>query len=202
LSDPRLHHAANWLSRFTVNGVAASDFHDVLSSLTSWDDWCRFWSARAAVHEALGDEALEAKHFVSAAEHLSRAAVTYHFAKYLFVQDMAQMRAAHMKAVDCLNRALPHLDPPGTRVLIPYEGKTLAATFRKPTHVPCPPIVLMTMGLDSTKEEFHTFTPLFLRRGVATLAFDGPGQGEVEFELPLEPIFERLGFPMLANKAA
>ena len=30
MSDPRLHHAANWLSRFTVNGVAASDFHDVL----------------------------------------------------------------------------------------------------------------------------------------------------------------------------
>src|SRR3979411_292846 len=87
---------------------------------------CRAWSARAAVHEALGQEALDGKHFVSAAEHLSRAAVTYHFAKYLFVQDMAQMRAAHMKAVDCLNRALPHLDPPGTRVLIPYEGKTLA----------------------------------------------------------------------------
>src|SRR6478672_5004720 len=116
MSDPRLHHAANWLSRFTVNGVAPSDFHDVLGSLTSWDDWCRAWSARAAVHEALGQEALDAKHFVSAA-------------KYLFVQDMAQMRAAHMKAVDCLNRALPHLDPPGTRVLIPYEGKALAATF-------------------------------------------------------------------------
>ena len=24
MSDPRLHHAANWLSRFTVNGVAAA----------------------------------------------------------------------------------------------------------------------------------------------------------------------------------
>src|SRR3954451_16400760 len=85
MSDPRLHHAVNWLSRFTVNGVAASDFHDVLSSLTSWDDWCRAWSARAAVHEDLGREALSAKHLVSAGEHFSRAAVTYHFAKYLFV---------------------------------------------------------------------------------------------------------------------
>ena len=53
MSDPRLHHAANWEARFTVNGVAPSDFHDVLSSLTSWDDWCRAWSARAKVHESV-----------------------------------------------------------------------------------------------------------------------------------------------------
>jgi 2,6-dihydroxypseudooxynicotine hydrolase len=104
MSDPRLHHAANWLSRFTVNGVAASDFHDVLSSLTSWDDWCRAWSARAVVHEGLGREALADSQFVSAGEHLSRAAVTYHFAKYLFVQDMEQMRAAR-RAVACSPRA-------------------------------------------------------------------------------------------------
>jgi hypothetical protein len=72
MSDPRLHHAANWLSRFTVNGVAASDFHDVLSSLTSWDDWCRAWSARAAVHEGLGREALAESHS-SARASISRA---------------------------------------------------------------------------------------------------------------------------------
>lgn len=165
MSDPRLHHAGNWEARFTVNGVAPSDFHDVLSSLTSWDDWCRGWSARAKVHEDLGREALADKHLVSAAEHLSRAAVTYHFAKYLFVQDMAQMRAAHRKAVDCLNLALPHLDPPGERVLIPYEGKHLAGTLRRPKGVARPPIVLMTMGLDSTKEELLTFEMDFLRRG-------------------------------------
>ena len=57
-------------------------------------------------------EALEHKHFVSAGEHLARAAATYHFAKYLFVNDMSQMRAAHRRAVACLNLALPHLDPP------------------------------------------------------------------------------------------
>ena len=75
------------------------------------------------MHETLGRAALDRKQFVSAAEHLSRAAVTYHFAKYLFVQDIEQMRAAHAKAVACLDLALPHLDPPGERVLIPYEGK-------------------------------------------------------------------------------
>jgi dipeptidyl aminopeptidase/acylaminoacyl peptidase len=197
LSDSRLHPAANWEARFTVNGVAASDFHDVLGSITSWDDWCRAWSARAKVHEDLGRSALLEKCFVSAAEHLSRAAVTYHFAKYLFVQDMEQMRAAHRKAVDCLNLALPYLDPPGERVLIPYEGKHLVGTLRKPNGVKRPPIVLMTMGLDSTKEELLTFEMDFLRRGMAILAFDGPGQGEAEYDFPIRYDYENVVAPVI-----
>jgi dipeptidyl aminopeptidase/acylaminoacyl peptidase len=200
MSDPRLHHAANWESRFTVNGVAPSDFHDVLSSLASWDDWCRAWSARAKVHEDMGREALEGKHFVSAAEHLSRAAVTYHFAKYLFVQDMVQMRAAHRKAVECLDLALPHLDPPGERVQIPYEGKHFVGTLRKPRKLgpnARPPIVLMTMGLDSTKEELLTFEMHFLERGMAILAFDGPGQGEAEYDFPIRYDYENVVGPVI-----
>jgi pimeloyl-ACP methyl ester carboxylesterase len=197
VSDPRLHHAWNWESRFTVNGVAASDFHDVLGSLTSWDDWCRVWSARACVHENLGREALAEGLFVSAGEHLARASITYHFAKYLFVQDMAQMRVAHGKAVECLTLALPYLDPPGERVLIPYEGKHLAATLRIPKGARNPPLVLMTMGLDSTKEELLTFEMDFLRRGMAILAFDGPGQGEAEYDFPIRYDYENVVGPVI-----
>ena len=86
------------------------------------------------------------RRFISAADHLSRAAVTYHYAKYLFVQDMDQMRLAHQRAVECLDLALPYLDPPGERVLIPYEGKQLVATLRLPKGVSRPPVVLMTLG--------------------------------------------------------
>jgi 2,6-dihydroxypseudooxynicotine hydrolase len=190
VSDPRLQHAANWISRFCVNGVAVSDFNDVLASLASWDDWCRAWCERASVHEELGRVALAEGRLVSAGEHLSRAAVTYHFAKYLFVQDMAQLRAAHRRAVECLDLALPHLDPPGERVLIPYEGKHLAGVLRLPKGSERPPIVLMTMGLDSTKEELDTFETTFLRRGMAILAFDGPGQGEAEYDFPIRADYE------------
>jgi 2,6-dihydroxypseudooxynicotine hydrolase len=197
LKDDHIKHAKNFLSRFTVNGVAASDFEDVVNALESWDDWCSKWSERAAVHEELGREALAQKHFVSAAEHLSRAAVTYHFAKYLFVQDMKQMRAAHMKAVECLDLALPHLDPPGQRVLIPYEGSQLVGTLRLPKGVTRPPVVLMTMGLDSTKEELLTFETTFLDRGMAILAFDGPGQGEAEYEFPIRYDYENVVGPVI-----
>jgi len=189
--DPRVKHAAaHWGPRLTVNGVMHSDFHDVTSSISHWDEWCAAWSARAAIHEEMGRKALADGNFVSAGDHLMRASVTYHFAKYLFVQDMAQLHAAHTKAVDCLTLALPHLDPPGERVLIPYEGKHLAGVLRKPRNAKRPPVVLMTMGLDSTKEELDTFEQEFLKRGMAILAFDGPGQGEAEYDFPIRYDYE------------
>src|SRR5512144_2981497 len=106
--DPRVTSAlAHWAPRFISNGVLLADFQDVTSSIVRWDQWCAAWSARAAVHERLGHEALAEGLRLTAAEHLSRAAVYYHFAKFLFVQDLSQMRAAHVKAVDCRNLALP-----------------------------------------------------------------------------------------------
>ena len=38
--------------------------------------------------------------------------------------------------------------------------------------------VILLGGLDTTKEDNNQFSELCLARGLATLAFDGPGQGE------------------------
>src|SRR5207248_9353399 len=141
------------------------------------DDWCALRSPRAAIHEASGARALAEGYALSAAGHDTRAAVCYHFGKFLFVIDPAQMKRAHMKAVECRNKALPHLRPPGERVAIAYEGKELYGNLRKPAGVARAPIVVMCMGLDSAKEEMHDYEERFLSRGLATLAFDGPGQG-------------------------
>ncbi|MGE3710323.1 MAG: alpha/beta hydrolase family protein [Hyphomicrobiaceae bacterium] len=197
MADPRIQHAHHFMSRFTVNGVNPSDFEDVMKTLTHWDQWCEAWSMRAKIHEDLGRAALEAGEFTSAGEHLGRAAVTYHFAKYLFVQDLKQMRAAHMKAVDCHTLALPHQRYPGERVMIPYEGHQLAAVLRKPPGIEKPPVVLMMMGLDSTKEELDTFEITFLERGMAVLAFDGPGQGEAEYDMPIRYDYEGVVGPVI-----
>src|SRR5437660_4735865 len=110
---------------------------------------------------------------------------------------MVQLRAAHAKAVECLALALPHLDPPGERVLIPYEGKHLAGVLRLPRGACRAPIVLMTMGLDSTKEELDTFELTFLKRGMAILAFDGPGQGEAEYDFPIRADYESVVGPVI-----
>ena len=98
---------AHWAPRFVANGVALTDFEEVTAGVATWNDWCRAWSDKAAVHEAMGREALANRKFISAGEHLQRAGVYYHFGKFLFVHDVPQMKAAHMKAVACRNLALP-----------------------------------------------------------------------------------------------
>jgi 2,6-dihydroxypseudooxynicotine hydrolase len=47
------------------------------------------------------------------------------------------------------------------------------------------------MGLDSAKEEMDDYENRFLVRGLATLAFDGPGQGEGEYDFALCPEYEQ-----------
>jgi 2,6-dihydroxypseudooxynicotine hydrolase len=121
---------------------------------------------------------------------LTTAGVCYHFAKFLFVNDVDEMRATHMKAVECRNLALPHLRPPGERVEIPYEGKSLYGNLRKPPGADTPPVVILAMGLDSSKEEMGAYEGLFLARGLATLTFDGPGQGEGEYDFPIRHDYE------------
>jgi fermentation-respiration switch protein FrsA (DUF1100 family) len=189
--DPRITAAiGHWAPRFVTNGVALSDFEDITSALVSWDEWCRAWSARAAVHETMGREALADRKFISAGEHLQRAGVYYHFAKFLFVQDLGQMKAAHMKAVECRTLALPHLRPVGERVEMAYEGKALAGILRKPDGVERPPVLVFACGLDSCKEETDAYEQPFLARGIATLAFDGPGQGEAEYDFAIRGDYE------------
>ena len=180
----------HWAPRLVANGVPLTDFQEVTASIASWDDWCDAWSARAAVHEEMGRVALGQGYTLSAAEHLKTAAVCYHFAKFLFMHDAARMRAAHGKALDCHRTALPHMRPPGERIEIQYEGTTLKANLRKPCGVEMPRVLIMCVGLDSTKEEMDAYAEPFLDRGIATLAFDGPGQGEAEYDLPIRGDYE------------
>ncbi|HYC45545.1 MAG TPA: alpha/beta fold hydrolase [Burkholderiales bacterium] len=190
--DPRVESAiSHWAPRFVINGVPLTDFQEVTAGIERWEDWCSAWSARAALHEALGNKSHAEGCNLSAGEHWTRAAVCYHFGKFLFVNDMTQLKQAHMKAVECRNKALPYLRPPGERVAIPYEGKHLYGNLRKPAGDARPPVVVMCMGLDSAKEEMDDYENRFLARGLATLAFDGPGQGEAEYDFPICPEYEK-----------
>ena len=181
----------NWAPRFISNGVDANDFQRVTNSIERWDDWCQKWSECGAMHEQMGERAEAEGHYESAAHHYFHAAICYHFGKYLFVRKPRELRVAHEHVVHNYQRALPFFDFPGERVAIPYEGgATMPGVLRKPWHTPRPPVVILVPGLDSVKEELHMYGDDFLRRGMAVLAIDGPGQGEMEFEFPLRFDYE------------
>jgi 2,6-dihydroxypseudooxynicotine hydrolase len=61
--------------------------------------------------------------------------------------------------------------------------------------------VLIVPGLDSSKEEMFSIEDEFLRRGMATLSIDGPGQSENSVEFAIRPNWETVITPVLDHLA-
>jgi dipeptidyl aminopeptidase/acylaminoacyl peptidase len=187
--------AAHWGFRFTSNGTDYGDFTATLSRISRWDDWCAEWGNTAAHYEQLAESAEDIGHGETAAGAWRRAALAWHWGKFVFVDHPDEQRAAHDRAVACYRNAAPALTPPAGLVHVPYEGTRLAAYLRIPATggaAAKPPVVIMVPGLDSTKEELQATAEYYLARGLATIAIDGPGQGESEYELPIEPAYEKV----------
>lgn len=188
--DPRVEVAKGWLPRFVATGVDVNDCLRLFPKIQRWEEWCARWCELGAAHEKLGDEAAAAGRTVTAAEAYFRAALCYHFGKYLFYHDLPQYRQAHERTLACYTRAMPHLDPPVERVEVPFAGITMPGYLRRPHGTSRPPVAVLIHGLDATKEEMHALSDTFLRRGFATFVFDGPGQGETGFFLKIRPDYE------------
>jgi 5-aminopentanamidase len=183
---------AHWAARFIANGTSYSDFQATMARISVWDDWCREWGRTAQYYERLAEAADEAGQKVTAGQAWRRAALSWHWGKFVFVDDPDQQRAAHDRTVACFRRGAATLSPPAEPVRVPYENTTLAAYLRVPAGRSKPPVVIMMPGLDSVKEELQATAEYMLGRGLAVIAIDGPGQGEAEYELPIEPAYERV----------
>jgi len=182
---------AHWAPRFVTNGVDFNDFRRVTSSIERWEEWLPAWVENGDAHAALAREAEERGRARTAGEAWNRAALSYHFGKFVWMVDLDRYREATLLAVDALRQAHRHLDPTAERLEIPYGGATMAANLRRPAGAERPPLVLLLPGLDSTKEEFFGWENVFLARGLATLSLDGPGQGETGLTTHIEPRYER-----------
>jgi len=195
MPDERVATArAHWAARFVANGTSYPDFEATLARIGRWDDWCREWGRTARHYEQLAETAQAAGRAITAGEAWRRAALCCHWGKFVFTDHPEEQRAAHERTVACFRRGAGTLSPPAEPVRVPYGGTTLAAYLRVPRAVAGerPPIVIMIPGLDSVKEELQATAEYLLARGLAVIAIDGPGQGETEYELPIEPAYERV----------
>jgi dienelactone hydrolase len=189
--DARVQAAVDhWAPRFVQAGVDYNDFLATTARIETWDGWLDEWCKTATVHAALAREAEAEGRRRSAGEAWLRAAVCFHFAKFVWVLDAERSRAAADEAVAALQRAHEHLDPTAERIEVPLDGSRVVANLRRPANVERPPLVVLIAGLDSTKEEFFRPEEVFLTRGMATASLDGPGQGEGGYELPIRPDYE------------
>lgn len=191
MPDARVEAAvANWAPRFTSQGVDYNDFVRVTTGLQLWEDWLDAWCASGDLHAELARDAEDQGRTLSAGEAWVRAALSYHFAKFVWMIDMGKYRSAADRAVSALRRAHGLLDPTAERVEVPFEGGTMVGNLRRPADVDRPPLVFLLPGLDSTKEEFFHWENVFLTRGMATLSLDGPGQGETGYHTHIRPDYE------------
>jgi 2,6-dihydroxypseudooxynicotine hydrolase len=173
-----------WFPRFLANGLDYLDVRRTLDRVERWEDWGQAWSDAADEYAALGEAALAGGRFETAADHLRRAALTLQFAQFVLTDEPELRERLHRRQADLFRRAAPHLRPPAEPLAPALDGSPLHGYLRRPAPEGRFPLVVLLPGLESTKEQFSTYEPYFLERGVATLSFEGPGQGEARLELP------------------
>ena len=120
-----------------------------------------------------------------------RAGIAFHFGKSLAVEDDARYRDLTVRSVEAVAGGLHQMDPTFERIEVPFAGHRVVGNLRRPAGVERPPLALLIPGTESVKEEFPQWEEDFLSRGMATLTMDGPGQGEVGFELRIRHDYER-----------
>ena len=203
MPDARVQAAIdNWAPRFIAQGIDYNDFVRTTSAIERWDAWLDAWCDTAHTHAKLGVGAEVHGRARTAGEAYVRAALCYHFAKFLWLLDMERHRAAAQRAIECLYAAHRLLDPTAERIEAPFERTALVGNLRRPPDQSRPPLVLLLPGLDSAKEEFFSWENAFLARGMATLSLDGPGQGETGYTTHIRPDYEVAVAAMLDALAA
>jgi alpha-beta hydrolase superfamily lysophospholipase len=140
--------------------------------------WIEEWAAMADSVAAVADQAAAEGRQITAGNHYMRAG-NYYYSAERFVPPGEERQTYYRKAIRCYHAAIERLYPNAEHVDVPYEGKALAAFFMKAPGVARAPTVVVFNGMDNCKEMSLVFAGLeFAKRGISTLAIDGPGQGE------------------------
>lgn len=136
----------------------------------------------AAVLEARADAALELGRRLTAGNYFLRAGY-YYYTGERFIAPGEEKRRIGERAFYCIHAGLQRRHPNVDFVEIPYEGTSLPALFMRaqaPATARAPTVVVFN-GMDNCKEMSILFAGLeFARRGIHTLAVDGPGMGETQ----------------------
>jgi dienelactone hydrolase len=140
--------------------------------------WKQEWAAMADRVAHVADTAATEGRHITAGHHYMRAA-NYYYSAERFIPPGDEKMAMYQMALRCWRAAFDRLHPEIERVEVPYEGQALPAYFlRAPGPGPKRTVVLFD-GMDNAKEMSVIFAGLdFAKRGINTLAIDGPGQSE------------------------
>ena len=93
MPDARVQSAIDhWAPRFTGAGVDYNDFIRTTAAIERWEDWLDAWCETGEMHAELARESEAAGRAQTAGEAWLRAAVCFHFAKFVWVLDESRYR--------------------------------------------------------------------------------------------------------------
>ena len=159
--------------------------------------WMEEWSKEADRVAKIGDEADAAGNAITAGNQYMRAG-NYYYSAERFIPPGEEKLAIYRKALRCYQGAMARLHPDIERVEVPYESQSLPAWFVKGRGLGKRPTVVLFDGMDNAKEMSVIFAGLdFAKRGINTLAIDGPGQSESLrlHSIPTRHDYEAAGIP-------
>lgn len=173
--------------RFLFTGIDPADLSRTLRAIRSLSDWPTAWAAEGRRQELLARSAEIATNpatIANAPGHWRAAALAYGFAGATGVTDPAVAGELEEARRIAFRRAAPGLTPAAEPVILPWRGSPLPGWLRRPRGATAPtPLVVLFNGSGLVKEEMTLWSESFLARGMATLAFDGPGCGELRGRL-------------------
>ena len=181
-----------WIARFVRGGISVGDLVDTVDRIETWDDWVAEWMATARVHEGVAADATVHGRQLAATAAWLDAFRCHHMAYFVSTRDEALHKIGLANMLRCYDNALPHLEPAVEKVAIPGRGDAprMVGLLSVPKDVDRAPVVIVLPGLDSTKETRHQSRGAWLRRGIAVLSVDGPGQGESSAWSVIQPDYE------------
>src|SRR5579875_133134 len=197
LQEVRIH----WRARFVADGVPPALADKLFAQARTWEDWGPVWARAAEEEEARGRELERRGRSVSAGEAYLLASLLYHLGQLVLFHDPEQKDRLARERERLFRLAAPRLLPPADCFALPAPGGTeIYAYLRLPAgaagSVPC---VVVVPGADSVKEENVGFTDVLLKRGLAAVCLDGPGQGETRQRIPFVPDYERYILPLFQH---
>jgi fermentation-respiration switch protein FrsA (DUF1100 family) len=160
---------------------ATADFNGVRSRVRKFNDISREYARAALRREKIARQFEDEGRKVAARENYFIAALLYVSAQWPIYENTRENIALNDKKNACYQKYMQYADHEVRRVEVPFAGKSLPAYFHLPSNpsagrLPC---VVILGGMDSTKEvQCALYGDKFRERGIATLAVEGPGQGE------------------------
>ena len=140
--------------------------------------WREEWAAMADRVARAADAAAAQRRDITAGHNYMRAG-NYYYSAERFIPPGPEKMAMYREAMRCWRAAMDRLHPEIERVEVPYGSTSLPAYFVQGRGGGRRPTVVLFDGMDNAKEMSVIFAGRdFARRGINTLAIDGPGQAE------------------------